>query len=94
MPFLGVDYFIEKCREVYFCTEDFSDAAFIITNFCLYSIFFELVVTKSGGSFGEECQDHIDICRDNLEAALASLNILMPATQESILALAVGVSSV
>ncbi|KAJ5350973.1 transcriptional regulator family: Fungal Specific TF [Penicillium brevicompactum] len=90
MPFLGVEYFIEKCREVYFCADDFSDAAFIITNFCLYSIFIELVVAKSVGSIGEECQDYIETCRDNLEAALASLNILMPANQESIMALSVG----
>ncbi|CAG8143450.1 unnamed protein product [Penicillium salamii] len=90
MPFLAVDYFIEKCREVYFCAEDYSDAAFIVTNFCLYSVFYELSVTKAAGPIGEECHRHIETCRNNLEAALANLNILMPANQESIMALAVG----
>jgi hypothetical protein len=88
-----VDYFIEKCREVYFCTEEYSDAAFIIANFGLYSIFYELHLTEKNDSIGQECQDYIEMCRDNLEVALANLNILMPATQESINALAVGVSS-
>lgn len=92
MPFLKVEHFIENCREVYFCAEEYSDAAFIVTNFCLYSVFFELGITKTAGSLGEECQEYIDTCRNNLEAALANLNILMPATQESIMALAVGVS--
>ncbi|CAG8151121.1 unnamed protein product [Penicillium olsonii] len=90
MPFLKVEHFIENCREVYFCAEEYSDAAFIVTNFCLYSVFFELGITKTAGSLGEECQEYIDTCRNNLEAALANLNILMPATQESIMALAVG----
>lgn len=88
-----MDYFIEKCREVYFCTEEYSDAAFIVSNFCLYGIFYELHMMEKDDSIGQECQDYIEMCRDNLEAALANLNILMPATQESINALAVGVSS-
>lgn len=93
IPFLGVDYFIEKCREVYFCTEDYSDATFIISNFCLYSVFYELGLAKKNDPIGEECQNYIELCRKNLEAALANLSILIPATQESIMALALGVSS-
>ncbi|KAJ5836935.1 transcriptional regulator family: Fungal Specific TF [Penicillium robsamsonii] len=89
-PFLSVKYFTEKCREVYFCIEDYSDAAFVITNFCLYTIFYEYGSTEKEDSVREELQHYIEMCRDNLEAALANLNILMPATHESIMALAVG----
>jgi hypothetical protein len=47
---------------------------------------------EKNDSIGQECQDYIEMCRENLEVALANLNILMPATQESINSLAVGVS--
>jgi hypothetical protein len=87
-----VDYFTEKCREVYFCTDDYSDAAFVISNFGIYSIFYELGSTDPDPNLREEYLSYIEMCRNNLETALANLNILMPATQESIKALAVGVS--
>ncbi|KAJ5365791.1 transcriptional regulator family: Fungal Specific TF [Penicillium concentricum] len=88
VPFLSVKYFTEKCREVYFCIEDYSEAAFVITNFCLYGVFYEYGGMEKEGSVREEHQNYIEMCRDNLEAALANLNILMPATHESIMALA------
>lgn len=40
----------------------------------------------------DEYRYYIQLCKDNLEAALANLNILMPATFDSIVALALGVS--
>ncbi|OQE35330.1 hypothetical protein PENCOP_c013G00872 [Penicillium coprophilum] len=89
-PFLGVKYFTEKCREVYFCIDDYTDAAFIITNFCLYGIFYEYGGMENGPSMREQHQNYIEMCRGNLETALANLNIMMPATHESIMALAVG----
>jgi hypothetical protein len=92
VPFLRVDYFTEKCREVYFCTDDYSDAAYVISNFGIYSIFYELGSTDPDPNLREEYLSYIETCRNNLETALANLNILMPATQESIKALAVGVS--
>lgn len=39
-----------------------------------------------------EYQRYEQMCKDNLEAALASLNLLMPITLESVVALALGVS--
>ncbi|CAI7626085.1 unnamed protein product [Penicillium glandicola] len=89
VPFLSVKYVIEKCREVYFCIDDYSDAAFVVTNFCLYGILYEYGMEKDS-SMREEHQNYIKMCRDNLETALANLNILMPATHESITALALG----
>ncbi|KAJ5165470.1 uncharacterized protein N7500_007300 [Penicillium coprophilum] len=89
-PFLSVKYFTEKCREVYFCIDDYTDAAFIITNFCLYGIFYEYGGMENGPSIRAQHQNYIEMCRGNLETALANLNIMMPATHESIMALAVG----
>ncbi|KAJ5775203.1 uncharacterized protein N7511_000214 [Penicillium nucicola] len=90
VPFLSVGYFTEKCREVYFCTDEYSDAAFVISNFGIYSIFYEFGYTDPDPNARDEYLSHIEMCRNNLETALANLNILMPATQESIKALIVG----
>lgn len=92
VPFLSVKYFTEKCREVYFCIHDYSDAAFIVTNFSLYSVFHEYGDMGKDVSMREERQHYIEMCRNNLETALANLNILMPANHESIIALSLGVS--
>ncbi|KAJ5708899.1 transcriptional regulator family: Fungal Specific TF [Penicillium malachiteum] len=90
LPFFDVDVFIEKCREVYFCTEDYSDATFIVTNFGFYNIFIELAFGENEKTARDEYQHYVQICKYNLEAALANLNILMPATFDSILALSLG----
>ncbi|KOS37941.1 hypothetical protein ACN38_g11255 [Penicillium nordicum] len=90
VPFLSVKYFTEKCREVYFCIHDYSDAAFIVTNFSLYSVFHEYGDMGKDVSMREERQHYIEMCRNNLETALANLNILMPANHESIIALSLG----
>jgi hypothetical protein len=63
-----------------------------VTNFCLYSVFYEYDAEEKDNTTREEHQNYIQMCRDNLETALANLNILMPATYESIMALILGVS--
>ncbi|QQK43496.1 C6 transcription factor, putative [Penicillium digitatum] len=90
VPFLSLKFFTEKCREVYFCIDDYSDAAFVITNFGMYSFFYEYGATEKDANVREDYLHCIEMCRDNLETALANLNILMPANQESIMALALG----
>lgn len=49
-------------------------------------------MTRTENPIGEECQEYIEMCRDNLEVALGNLTILMPANEESIMALSIGVS--
>lgn len=88
-----MDYFIARCQEVYFTTEDYSDATFIIANFGLYGIFVEFGFCEKEPATRDEYQRYVQVCKDNLEAALANLNILMPVTMDSIVALTVGVSS-
>lgn len=91
-PFLTVEYFIEKCREVYFCTDDYTEATFIVANLGLFSVFVELSMVEKDAASREETQHYVQLCKDNVETALANLNILMPATIESVMALALGVS--
>lgn len=90
-PFISVDKFIEKCKEVYFAIEDYSDATFIVVNGGLYNTFIEWSFAAKDRESREEGQKYLSLCRNNLETALANLNLLMPARAESIEALALGV---
>jgi hypothetical protein len=91
MPFIGADRLIEKCREVFFATEDFSDEAFIIANGGLYFIFAECMFGDKDNK-RETYRKCMEIARTNLHYGLANLSLLMPATADTITALALGVS--
>lgn len=86
-----MDYFVQKCREVYFATEDYTDATFIIVNGGLFHIFLDYSYSTKSKSTRSEYQTYLQLCQNNLETALANLNLLMPATEESIEALTLGV---
>ncbi|GES58084.1 fungal-specific transcription factor domain protein [Aspergillus terreus] len=89
MPFIGADRLIEKCREVFFATEDFSDEAFIIANGGLYFIFAECMFGDKDNK-RETYRKCMEIARTNLHYGLANLSLLMPATADTITALALG----
>ncbi|KAL2862573.1 putative C6 transcription factor [Aspergillus lucknowensis] len=91
-PFVPFDRLAEKCREVYFATEDYSDATFIVANGGLYQIFAAASFMTPDRALREEYQKYVDMCKDNLEKTLANLHLLMPATPESIEALTMGAS--
>lgn len=91
MPFIGAERLIEKCREVFFATEDFSDEAFIIANGGLFFIFSECMFMDNGNG-RETYKKCMDIARTNLHSGLANLSLLMPATADTITALVLGVS--
>lgn len=90
-PFITVDKFVQKCREVYFAVDDYSDATFIVVNACLYNVFIEWTFTSNEPAEREEYKKHINLCRNNLETALANMSLLMPARDEYIEALTLGV---
>ncbi|PKX96580.1 putative C6 transcription factor [Aspergillus novofumigatus IBT 16806] len=89
-PFLSVDDFIQKCREVYFATEDYSDATFMVANCGLYHIFLEYSFLAESPRIRDDYQKYIQLCRKNFETVLASLTLLMPARPELIEALTLG----
>lgn len=90
-PFISVDKFVQKCREVYFAIDEYSDATFIVVNGGLYNVFVEWSFMAKDHETREECRKYLGLCRNNLETALVNLNLLMPARAESIEALALGV---
>ncbi|KAJ5201789.1 uncharacterized protein N7498_006452 [Penicillium cinerascens] len=89
-PFITVEYFIEKCRAVYFSTEPFSDATFIIVNGKLSHILYEYTLTTQSPDAKREFTDYYNICRCNLETALSNIRLLVPPKKESVEALLLG----
>ncbi|KIX98689.1 uncharacterized protein Z520_05990 [Fonsecaea multimorphosa CBS 102226] len=88
--FLTVESFIEYCRRVYFATEDYGPATFIIVNAGLYYAFQEKSFRDEANS--QEYREYHHLCRDNLETALANLPLLLPSNKETIEALLLGVT--
>lgn len=93
--FDSVEYFTEQCKKVYFPTENFSQATFVSVNAGLYYLFQEktaLAVQAGDIASAENYRGHCDICRDNLETALANLGLLMPPRKETVEALIMAAS--
>lgn len=93
--FTDIDNFTDRCRRLYFCTEetDVSESLFIIVNAGLMYLFFETSITAPAKSAEKAKLEHcLHICQNNVEAALAHLPLLMPATLENIEALLMGAS--
>lgn len=81
--FFAVKDFSNLCSQIYFPTEDFSDAVFIIVNIGLYYLFLEFLPD------GHDL--YIHTTRVNMETALANINLFMPTTVENVQALLLGV---
>lgn len=89
--FVGVADFSGLCRVVYFPTEDFSDAAFIIVNAGLYYMFLEQHSFAQDKATKEEYEPYIQTCRINLETALANMSMFVSAKIETVQSLLLGV---
>lgn len=91
-----METFTEYCRKVYFATDDFDLATFIVVNGGLFYAFGGRALVP------EEIDDPVDreecsikyrnMCADNMVAALGSLSLFMPANAVNIEALLLGVS--
>ncbi len=90
--FTDIERFTDRCRRIYFATEDPSEGAFIIVNVGLASLYFEAAVNASDPTERARYEACRAMCARNLETALAQLNLMMPATMENIEALLMGVS--
>ncbi|KAI6321217.1 hypothetical protein MCOR30_007993 [Pyricularia oryzae] len=90
MAFLDMEEFIGLCKNVYFATEEFSEATFIIVNAGLYHMFAsEFDATDDEGLREQYCA-YEDQCQSNLDAAFLRLPLCLPATMMNIKALLFG----
>ncbi|GLA77109.1 hypothetical protein AtubIFM55763_008992 [Aspergillus tubingensis] len=90
LPFLSPRRLVEKCRQIYFSTEEYSDATFIIVNGALLYLISDVVAITKDSQTREEYDNYLKLCLVNLETALGSLSLLMPANDDNIEALVLG----
>lgn len=79
-------------RDVYFATEEYSDATFIIANAGLYMLFLEVISFGSTVASRAEFEACLQLCRANLETCLLHLPLFMTTKPENLQALYLGVS--
>ena len=84
---LPLEKFTEICRKVYFAVDEYFEVDLILANGYLSYIFSEHVIVSGAQDSREFCH----LCRENFEAALSRLPLLLPATMEVIAALTLGV---
>ncbi|KAK6500278.1 hypothetical protein TWF481_010623 [Arthrobotrys musiformis] len=87
LTFVTVDDFVDSCRKIYFPTEDYNIATFIIVNTGLYYLFQDNKCSATDEFTEEECLKYCNMSRDNLETALANLPLLLPARKDMVEAL-------
>ncbi|KAK6219968.1 fungal specific transcription factor [Colletotrichum tabaci] len=89
--FLHPDHFTDLVLKVYFSPADFNEAEFIIVNAGLECLYMDLSVNKATAApLKEEYAKMGTLCTSNLETALASLPLHLPATMDMIVALLFG----
>ncbi|KAI0903885.1 fungal-specific transcription factor domain protein [Ustulina deusta] len=90
--FIDYGHFTDRCRQLYFATDPPSEGNFIIVNAGLTYIFFEASLTASDPAKKARYEECRATSQNNLEIALAQLNMMMSATAENIEALLMGAS--
>ena len=89
LPILHFEQFNDLCRRVYFATEDYTLATFILVNGGLSFLFAEVGMQKGSDS---DAQEYFKLCRENFLYGLSRFNILTAPTVENLQALLLGVS--
>jgi len=88
---VGLSDFSSLCRMVYFATEDFSDATFVIVNAMLYNLFMEQHSLATEPVARDEYHSYMQMCRANLETSLANTPLFLSSKVENVQALLLGV---
>ncbi|KAG6002671.1 hypothetical protein E4U54_000820 [Claviceps lovelessii] len=87
---VGLPDFTSLCRKVYFATEDFSDATFIIVNAMLYNLFMEQNSLATDPTARDEYHAYMRQSQANLETALANTPLFLATRIENVQALLLG----
>lgn len=90
--FLVSEDFRDRCRKVYFKTEDYTCCTYVIVNAALYYLFLEQSFTTEDAERRTAFTEYSQICQSNLDTALGNLPMFLPARCETIEALQLGVS--
>ena len=85
--------FEDMVRNVYFPTEDFTEAGFTIVNAGLYMLFLEHITFAASDATKQEYEVGMNICMGNLETCLLNMPLFLSTRPENVQALYFGVSS-
>ncbi|RWA13310.1 hypothetical protein EKO27_g1759 [Xylaria grammica] len=88
--FIDYEHFADRCRQLYFATDSVSEGSFIVVNAGLTYIFFEASLMATDPVKKAQYEECRIMSQNNLEIALAQLNMMMPATAQNIEALLMG----
>ncbi|KAK4460093.1 hypothetical protein QBC42DRAFT_333594 [Cladorrhinum samala] len=87
--FIAVEDFNERCRRVFFPTEDYTLTLWGTVNAGLYFLFQERAAAAKGAR-AAQLTEALHLCRDNFETVLTNLPLVMPARRESVELLLLG----
>ena len=90
-PFLTLESFTDLCKSIYFSVDDYSAASATILHGGLYYLFLEYKVLGKDEGRGQQQHELVSTCKANLETCLNNLDLLLPATDENIYAMLLGV---
>ncbi|RYO86923.1 hypothetical protein DL766_005990 [Monosporascus sp. MC13-8B] len=90
--FADIERFVDRCRRVYFATEEPSEGTFIIVNAGLAALYFEASVNATDPAEKAQYKACRAMCAKNLEVVLAQLNLMVPSSIENIEALLMSAS--
>jgi hypothetical protein len=90
MALVGLRDFSAICRLVYFPTDDFTHAQFVIVNSGLYNLFMEASVTTEDPALKEEYLSYGRLCQANIDTSLATLPLFLSPKIENVQALSLG----
>lgn len=91
--FAGSEDFRDRCRKVYFRTDDYTCCTYIIVNAALYYLFQELAYDSDDEERRATYTEYFQLCQTNTETALGNLPMFLPAHCETVEALHLGVSA-
>lgn len=89
---VGLPDFTSLCSKVYFATEDYSDATFIIVNAMLYNLFMEQSSLATDPTSRDQYHVYMRQSQTNLETALANTQLFLATRVENVQALLLGVN--
>ncbi|EER26066.1 Fungal specific transcription factor, putative [Coccidioides posadasii C735 delta SOWgp] len=90
VPMLDLPSFTQLCKDLYFCTDEYSSAQFATVNCALSYLFKEYTYYGPNGTLKDKFNEYSDMCRLNFETIISSFDLFVEPNYDNILALAFG----
>lgn len=87
-----MEYFTKMCRDIYFCTEEYSPSHFAVVNCILGYLLGMCSLSQDNDEARAKFAGYYTLCISNFETVIDSFNLCMEPSFKNVLALALGVS--